>query len=225
MAPKKREQADFALRDCALIPLGTGVVAQNLREFREGFRMVEAGSIYHHFWGRLLQPQFDEPEYNNDFSSWAHRALHEKALAERLSTVDPRGRETVEEIREELLEIVETHLDESELVPWARADQAFHFLKSQIIVFDTGHVVETPEALTRVLPAVSPGSFFYHFIDARRRTEQSRDDFSLWLLGRGPEFGPLVELLEGVDPYFSSLRDTQAMTAELVRYFFSGKED
>ncbi|MEJ2700769.1 MAG: DUF5752 family protein, partial [Desulfuromonadales bacterium] len=68
----------FAIRDCALITLASGVQAQTLKEFREGLKKVPAGSISHHFWGRLLRPQFDEPEYNNDFASWASRGLHDR---------------------------------------------------------------------------------------------------------------------------------------------------
>jgi hypothetical protein len=214
----------FTVKDCALIAQGTGISAQNLREFREGLRTVEPASIYHHFWGRLLQPQFDEPEYNNDFASWAHRALHEKALAERLSAVDPAGFKTIEDVRSELIEVVEGLLDESDLVPWARADQQFHFLRSQVVVFDTGRRVEKPEDLPAMMAELSAGSLFYHFIDARRRTEDGRDDFCTWLAGAAEGHQALIARLESVDPYFSSLSETQALVVEILSRFFSGDQ-
>jgi hypothetical protein len=35
---------------------------QNLKAFRDGLVDAPPGSIDHHFRGRFLQPQFDEPE-------------------------------------------------------------------------------------------------------------------------------------------------------------------
>ncbi|MBW1712456.1 MAG: hypothetical protein JRJ59_04855, partial [Deltaproteobacteria bacterium] len=78
--PDQPPREPFRIRDCALITLATGVSVQTLREFREGLLIVHPGSIYHHFWGRLLEPYFDEPEYNNDFAAWVYHGLHDKSL-------------------------------------------------------------------------------------------------------------------------------------------------
>ncbi len=128
----------FAVRDCALITLATGQRAGSLKEFREAVQQMPAGSLYHHFWGRLLRPQFDEPEYNNDFASWAWRGLHDRPLAERLSMVIPTDFDDLEGVRQEVLEIVDQRLGESEISLWSAADQRFYFLQGQIVVFDTG---------------------------------------------------------------------------------------
>ncbi|BCR03067.1 hypothetical protein DESUT3_01360 [Desulfuromonas versatilis] len=210
----------FAVRDCALITIATGIKAQNLREFRDGLQRVPAGSIYHHFWGRLLRPQFDEPEYNSDFASWTYHGLHEKRLAEQLSVISPTDFDDLEALRQELIEIVEQRLEESELVPWARADQQFHFLHSQIVVFDSGLHFRTPEGLVPYLPSLSTGSIYYHFIDARKRTAQRCDDFSAWLEGFGAAYQPLVGQLRSVDPYFSSLKEIRQILSEVFQEYF-----
>ena len=49
----------FAVKDCALITMATGIKVQTLREFASALKDIPLGSIYHHFWGRLLQPLFD----------------------------------------------------------------------------------------------------------------------------------------------------------------------
>ena len=197
----------FAVHDCALITLASGIKAQTLREFHAGLAKVPAGSISHHFWGRLLRPQFDEPEYNNDFASWAYHALHDKPLAERLSMVVPTDYEELEALRQELLEVVEERLDESEFVPWAKADQLFHFLQAQIVVFDTGLRFDSPQALAPYLANLSTGCIYYHFIDARSRTARRCDDFSAWLSCLDPKHQPLEKELCSLDPYFSSLKE------------------
>lgn len=210
----------FGIRDASLISVATGISAQNLREFREGLIRVEKGSIFHHFWGRLLQPRFDEPEYSNDFASWAFHGLHAKALAERLSVIDPSDYNDIEDLRLAVLDTVEARLDESEMVPWAKADDQFHFVRSQIVVLDTGQAIEHPRRLARVVSGLSVGSIFYHFIDARRRTPDREDDFSAWLKGYGPEFRDLIARLDTVDPYFSSLREIRRRLDELFKGYF-----
>lgn len=41
----------FAVKDCALIAIGTGERAQNLRELRDRLLTTHPACIYHHFWG------------------------------------------------------------------------------------------------------------------------------------------------------------------------------
>ncbi len=39
----------FILKDCALIPLSTGLRASNLSEFKAALAMAPTECIYHHF--------------------------------------------------------------------------------------------------------------------------------------------------------------------------------
>jgi hypothetical protein len=219
-----QEKFPFAVKDCALITIATGIKVQNLKEFAVALKDVPLGSIYHHFWGRLLRALFDEPEYNNDFASWASRGLHDKPLAEQLSMVIPTDYEDLERLRQELMEVVEQRLDESEYVPWAKADQQFHFLKSQIVIFDTGIRYDNPAELVPQINKLSTGSIYYHFIDARNRTEERHDDFSSWLNGFGNEFDELSKNLCSVDPYFSSLKEIRLIVSNIFQKFFEKGE-
>jgi hypothetical protein len=221
-ADMTQETTPFAVKDCALITIASGVKAQNLREFCSALQQIPLGSVYHHFWGRLLRPLFDEPEYNNDFASWAHRALHDKPLAEQLSMVIPTDFDNLEDLRQEMVEVIEQRLDESEFVPWARADQQFHFLQSQIVVFDTGLRFQHPSEIVDELPNFSTGSIFYHFIDARSRTPERHDDFTSWLKGYEIEieYDELCKMLCSVDPYFSSLNEIRLIVSNVFKKFF-----
>lgn len=217
--PNQSQSTPFAVRDCALITIADGFKAQSLREFRAGLEAVPTVSIYHHVWGRLLRPQFDEPEYNNDFASWAYHALHDKPLAERLSMVVPTDYEDMEGVRQELIDVVEERLDESEYVPWARADQQFHFLQAQIVVFDTGLRFGSPHELRPHLASLSTGSIYYHFIDARSRTAERCDDFSAWVASFGEPCQPLARALCSLDPYFSSLKEIRQEIVEIFGHY------
>lgn len=214
----------FAVKDCALIALATGKRAQNLRELAMHLNQISSGSIYHHFWGGLLRPGFDDPEYQNDFAGWARHALHDKRLAERLAIIDPTECSDLEELRQELIDVLEDRIDESEVVPGARADQQFHFIQSQIVVFDTQTRVEHPSQLCEITPTLSVGSIFYHFIDARRRDPDCMNDFSRWLMGLDSGYRELLARIETCDPYFSSLTELRDQLTVIFREQFGGVE-
>ena len=214
----------FHVRDCTLIAIATGTKAVTLKEFRDGLQAIHPGSIYYHFWGGLLQSRFEEREYNNDFAAWAQHGLHDVVLGERLAAVDPTEFEHLEQLRWELIEIIEERLDESERLTWLVASRPFEFLQSQIIVFDTRTRVAEPTALAQLMPHFSIGTVFYHFIDARRRSPIRVDDFSAWLASFGDQFKELSRRLAGIDPYFGGLTELrQKLSGTLSDYF--GEKD
>lgn len=205
------------IMDCALIALATGVKAQNLRELRDKLVDIHPGCLYHHFWGNLLHPHFDDPEFQNDFAVWASYDMHDLKIAEKLSIVDPSQFKDLEDLRREIIEIIDERLYESEYVPWAKPGREFHFIRSQIVVFDTGASYSNPQELIDLIPKMSVGSIFYHFIDSRRRTAGSRNDFSVWLAGFGDKYQALIEDLDNIDPYFTTLTELR----QEINYVFN----
>ena len=145
------------------------------------------------------------------------------AALERLGVIDPTDFPALEALRQEVVDVIEERLDEGELVPWSRADQQFHFLRSQIVVFDTGTRVRKPNRLADIIPRMSAGSVFYHFIDARRRTDYNLDDFRAWLWGFGDEYAPLIEKIAAQDPYFSTIAELRVNLSKLFKDYFSGR--
>jgi len=205
----------FFFKDCMLSAIATGRRAQNLRELRDILQNIDAGCIYYHFWGGRLRPLFDEPEFNNDFAAWCKHSLRDDIAAERLSVLDPMRFSSLENLRDEVIEIIEERLSESEMIPWAQKDQQFSFIRSQIVVFETPHRISKAAELAGMIPNVSSSSIFYHFIDARRRTGDGRDDFTTWLSGLEGDYSSLVAALADVDPYFVTLRDLKAQLADV----------
>ncbi len=212
----------FTVKDCALITIATGRKAINLAEFRDRLQDVNITSIYHHFWGGLLTPRFEEREFHNDFAGWARHSLREPELAERLAAIDPGEFQGMELIRQEILALIDDTLDESETSRWMPAARDFEFLRGQLVVFDTGRRLQTPADLAEQIPKMSTSSIFYHFIDARRRVTDNGDDFSFWLSGYGAEHHNLCVQLAAIDPFFSSLSQIRQELAELFTAYFEG---
>ena len=69
MTPGGPDSEPFVIKDCALVQIAAGVRAQNVRELRDRLLTVHPGCIDYHFWGGLLRPSFDDPEYANDFDT------------------------------------------------------------------------------------------------------------------------------------------------------------
>jgi hypothetical protein len=210
----------FLVRDCALVAISTGKRAQNLRELRDHALNIHEGSIYYHFWGGLLQPHFDDPQFNNDFANWSHYRLHDNILAERLAVIDPTDFEELEDLRREVVEVLDQRLDEVERPTWVDTDGEFHFIRSQIVVFDTGLRIENPEDLPDLVARMSVGSIFYHVIDARRRYPKRADDFRAWLGGFGDRFEPVCERLAAIDPNFMTLVEMRRKLSAVLKTGF-----
>lgn len=214
----------FLIKDCALIAIATGKRAQNLRELKEHLQVVSPDSVYYHFWGGLLRPKFDDPEYHNDLAVWVRHGLHDKILAERLSLIVPTDFETIEDLRQELIEVIEERLDELDYPPWATHENQFEFIRAQIVIFDTHHEVQGPGDFVDMLPHMSVGSIFYHFIDARRRNESGIDDFRNWLRGLEDGYPVLCQHINEIDPYFSTLAQLRRrLTTVFKNYFKKGR--
>ena len=207
----------FEVRDCALVALATGRRAQNLKELRAELLTVSPSSIYFHFWGALLQPGFEEREYNNDIAEWVRHEIHDRVLAERLGVIDPSDYHDLEYLRMALADTIELRLEETEPIVWSRPDRQFEFLRSQIVVFRTPLRIEHPAELPALTRRMSPSSVFYHFIDARRRTTDGRDDFRVWLDQWGQRYHPLNEALAAIDPYFTTLVDLREEVAAICQ--------
>ncbi|MCJ8498997.1 DUF5752 family protein [Desulfatitalea alkaliphila] len=208
----------FTVTDCSLIVMATGESARNLRELLDRIqRLDDYAIIYFHFWDGLLRPDFVDPEYQNDFASWAYHDLHDRRLAERLSVLNPGAFDTMEPLRERVIEIIEDRMDETGFDPRMDAENPFFFMRSQIILFDTRIALHQPVDLAQHMHQIPLGSIFYHFIDARRRTDSGRNDFTEWLWGWGDHYGPLAEEIATIDPYFKSLYELREQLADVVR--------
>jgi hypothetical protein len=207
MRPKREPMAPFRVKDCAQLQVATGLRAQNVRELRDRLQRVPAACIDHHFWGGLLRPHFDDPEYPNDFAIWARHGLHDYKLAERLAVIDPTRTSDLEVLREELIDVLDRRIDEGEYLTWALPDRQFQFISSELVVFDTGRRIERPEDLPAAVARMSAGSVFFHFVDARRRPPLRIDDFRAWLEGFGEPFAPAAAALANLDPFLTTLVD------------------
>ena len=130
----------------------------------------------------------------------------------------------MEDLRNELTEIMEERLDEVEFPLYSRRENQFEFIRSQIVIFQTRQQASKPSDFVKLLPRFSVGSIFYHFIDARRRTDNNLDDFQNWLHLYGDKYNDLCGLIAEIDPYFSSLTRLRDQLADVFQKYFKGEK-
>jgi hypothetical protein len=220
VSTQKQCNEHFAVHDCALAAIATGQRAYNLRELGDKSLSIHSDSIYYHFWGGLLRPRFDDPEYHNDFAIWSRYGLGDSVLAERLGIIDPTDFADLDSLRAQVVEVIEERLDESEQIPVSDPDKPFYFVRSQIVVFDTRSRIEHPQGLAGAVSMMSVGSIFFHFIDARRRTAGRADDFRAWLGTCFVGYEDLCATLAKLDPFFSGLTELRKQLTNVFRSYF-----
>lgn len=209
----------FVIMDCTLLSRMSGLPpALNLRELRDRITICSENVLNHHFCETTLRPTFDDPEYRNDFAVWAKQSLGDRILAERLGIIDPYETDSIGDLRQLLLDIIEDRL--SELVPWVpmvRQGGEFYFMEATSVVFDTLERVSSPGKLSEAVRHMTNGSVYYHFLEALRRPPLQKDDFTAWLSGIGEAGQPYLEAIATIDPYFKTLGELRLELAMVLR--------
>ena len=198
----------FAVKDCALLTRMSGLPpAINLRELRERIALCSENVLFHHFCETTLRGTFDNPDYRNDFAVWSKLYLGDRVLAERLGILDPYEFVSLGELRAATLEVIDERLGESPMIPWARPGDELYFMEATTVVFDTGIRISHPREFATAIGAMTGGSVYYHFLEARRRPLFGKDDFTTWLLENenGGNNRPYIEALARIDFYFHTL--------------------
>ena len=198
----------FVVKDCALLTRMSGLPpAINLREMRERIAVCSENVLFHHFCETTLRGTFDNPDYRNDFAVWSKLYLGDRVLAERLGILDPYGFSSLGELRAATLEVIDDRLGESTMIPWARPGDEFYFMEATTVVFDTGVRISHAREFAAAIGAMTGGSVYYHFLEARRRPPFGKDDFTAWLLENedGEKNRPYIDALARIDFYFHTL--------------------
>ncbi|MGE5189322.1 MAG: DUF5752 family protein [Gemmatimonadota bacterium] len=201
----------FEIKDCALLTRMSGLLpAVNLRELRDRVAVCSENVLYHHFCETPLRVSFDNPDYRNDFAVWVKLYLGDRVLAERLGILDPYSFPSFEDLRAEVLDLLDERLSELVMVPWARPGDEFSFMEATTVVFGTGETIPHPRDLAAAIRGMTNGSVYYHFLEARRRPPVGVDDFSAWLGHEGDTYAHYVRALGTIDYYFHTLTHLRA---------------
>jgi hypothetical protein len=121
-------------------------------------------------------------EYTNDFAEWAGESLEERALSERLTSIDPYTLKTVANVRKELLREIDAFLNDFPEPHDVISGNEFYFNETVNLAFPVGIKTKNLAEFLVAIEHIDAGSIYYHFYDSRVRLgEGVVDDFSRWI--------------------------------------------
>lgn len=205
-------ETPFAFMECVNILKSTGKKAGNLRQLRENIASVSDGSIFHHTCQYFLKGRITE--YTNDFAQWAGEGLEERALSEHLSNIDPYACGTLDDVRNELLRVIDSYLESFPEPREAMPGDHFFFNEPVTLVAPVGIKAGNLAEFLIAIKYVDAASLYYHFYEARLRLGERMDDFTRWFIDTGcPE---LAEKIRGIDPFMHSIDGIREHLVEAV---------
>ena len=203
----------FEFRQCVSILKATGRKAGTLREMRDVIAVVSDESIFHHTYQYFLKGHI--LEYANDFAHWTGESLEERALAERLSGIDPYDFKNIGELRHELLRVIDEYLEKFPEPRGAMPGDEFYFNETITLIFPAGMVVRNLAEFLICIKYIDAGSIYYHFYEARMRLGSGVDDFSSWL-ETALMNKELAEKIRAIDPFMHSVEGIREHIVEAV---------
>ncbi|UCH81229.1 MAG: hypothetical protein JSW20_01110 [Nitrospiraceae bacterium] len=207
----------FEFKQCVSIVKATGQQAKNLKELRKLIASVGDESILHHTHQYFIKGHM--LDYTNDFSQWAGEYLEERALAERLTSIDPYTLKSITAVRKELIREIDAFLDAFPEPRDVTSGNEFYFNETINLVFPVGVKTKNLAEFLVALEHVDSGSIYYHFYDSRIRLgEGAVDDFSRWIehtLGRKN----LADSIRAIDPFMHSIESIRSHIKNVVEEY------
>jgi len=135
--------------------------AYTLRELLEGVKTADKNTLFHHVFHAVRAKHLLPPRYNNDFARWVGEEVGDEELAAALSDISGAEPATIEDIRKEIVAILEPAADER------RGRSEFVFVGMEPVVVETKYVAHTLAEFLDLVEVVPGESILYHFVTRR----------------------------------------------------------
>ncbi|MDD3375335.1 MAG: DUF5752 family protein [Candidatus Omnitrophica bacterium] len=195
---------EFQFTDCIEIKELTGKKANDEAELLELIEEASPDSIYFHTHSYFLRHFYIMGPYPSDFANWIVMQVRDRVLGEKLSALTPSGKQKIEDVRSDLIEVIDDHLSSIKTIPAVSFGQPFYLMKSKIIEIPTRLKAQNLKEFRDSLACVDASAIYNHVFEARLRGQKGRSDFSIWLeevLG----LSQLAQSIERIDAYMYGL--------------------
>jgi hypothetical protein len=207
--------APFVFLGCIELQELLGLRARDERELMEQLERAPLGSVYYHTHSVFLRHARVPGTFPNDFANWAASQVGDQALGERLAVVDPFAVETLEELRDELVSVIDLHIAALHPVPRVVFGDPFFFVQSHVVEVPTGLAAQTLGEFRRCVAEVDASSIYYHALESRVRRGRRRGDFAEWIEG-ALGLAALAGKIARIDPYVGGLEEMRTRMLGLL---------
>lgn len=207
------EKKTFKFYECFALTTLTGRRAANIVEFVEILKSASPEAIFHHMHQYFLKPHAVMPEFPNDFAVWVSECLSEPLLAEALANINPFEFSNIEDLRAEILRIIENYLRSYPPPRPVLPGREFMFNEGITIVIPTDIEAVQIHDFVQKLKTVDYSSIYFHFYESRLRLGRPADDFSEFLATSLDSPGVATKI-KSLDPYMYS---TEVLRDKIVK--------
>lgn len=204
----------FEFIGCVELRQMLGRVAWDERDLLAGIEEVPADSIHYHTHSSFLRSRYLVTPYPNDFATWAAIQVRDRVLGERLAVIDPFDYGDLEQLRAELVSIIDDHLVSLQSVPRIVFGEPFDFMHSTIIEVPTKLSARTLQEFSDTISQVDLSVVYYHFF--KRIQDRQVMDPAVWF-EKELHLPDLAAQVRQLNPYVSSLEGLRTKLVALTR--------
>jgi hypothetical protein len=194
----------FVFIGCSELQESLGQQADDEKELAEMLEDVPLDSVHFHTHSYFLRHRFIERVYPNDFAQWVVTQVGDHILGEKLAVVDPFDYPNLEDLREEIISIIDDHLSRTPIVPRVVFGRPFYFHRSRILEVPMGVEARTLGEFRRAVSEVDVSAIYFHMFEAHFRLRREESDFSAWIR-TGLRLPELADRILAINPYLGSL--------------------
>ncbi len=187
----------------------TGIKANTIHAFLKALRHVHEDVIYYHLYRNIFEFHYLPLDYANSFAYWmAENGYY--VLAEKLSVIDPLQYTSLEDIRHDIIRILEDSGEDLDVL----CSKPFYFIRAVRMAVDLNIVAKDLESFVNGLKKIGWHSLFYHLVTARLKLGKPINDFSLWFESIGEI--ELAREIEKVNLWAHTLREVKGQLISIV---------
>lgn len=213
MVPKIAEHP-FFFTGCWELREMVGRSARDEQQFLEAIEEIPLDSLFFHTHSFFLRHAYIAGPYPNDFATWAAIQVRDRVLGEKLGILDPYDFENLEALRAEIVDIIDEHLSQLQIIPRVIYGEPFHFMQSRILEVPTGLEARTLAEFRKILVTVDASAVYYHNFEAILRLGRKKGDFALWIEEQ-LDLPELAQKISRLDCYMTSLESVRHQIVKL----------
>jgi hypothetical protein len=196
-----------------------GRSARDEQQLLEAIEEIPLDSLSYHTQSFFLRHKYIAGPYPNDFATWAAIQVRDWVLGEKLGILDPYDFENLEALRTEIVNIIDEHLSQLQIIPRVIYGEPFHFMQSRIIEVPTGLEARTLMEFRKILATVDASVIYYHNFEAILRLGRRKGDLALWIEEQ-LNLPELAQKISRLDFYMTSLESIRHRIINLCDEFW-----
>jgi len=209
LANKNEKMKRFIFRSELWVTQYTGIRVDTLSDFRRAIADADDDTLYYHLFRNMFEYHFLIPTYSNSFAYWFSESGR-YILAERFSIIDPLAYTSLNDVRREILEILDNAGEERR-----RFKTPFYFRRAVRDVVELGMEARGLKSFIKCFESSGIYSLFYHLVSARLRLGAPTNDYSEWLRTAGQD--GIASQIEALNPWMFDFYEIKRFILNILK--------